>query len=197
MRQLVTLEAWTAPLLALVLAAKPLLALTAGLGRLRPGTGHGSARLASGRELRALRPRRGGAGLRLGTVGARAVALPEKEVYEHVLVVGPPGSGKSSGLILPNILAERGTRSLVIVDPKSELLALSRGAVSRHSEVWVVNFLDPEGSHGYNPLAMVDSYLSAEAFAECWITNTGRSSKEPFWLRPVSPETGLCRAGAA
>ena len=180
-RQLVTLEAWTAPLMALVLAAKPLLALTAGLGRLRPGTGHGSARLASGRELRALRPRRGGAGLRLGTVGARAVALPEKEVYEHVLVVGPPGSGKSSGLILPNILAERGARSLVIVDPKSELLALSRGAVSRHSEVWVVNFLDPEGSHGYNPLAMVHDYLSAEAFAECWITNTGRSSREPFW----------------
>jgi type IV secretion system protein VirD4 len=102
-------------------------------------------------------------------------------VYEHVLVVGPPGSGKSSGLILPNILAERGTRSLVIVDPKSELLGITRGAVSRHSEIWVVNFLDPAGSHGYNPLAMVSDYLSAEAFAECWITNTGRSSKEPFW----------------
>ena len=114
-------------------------------------------------------------------MGARAVALPEKEVYEHVLVVGPPGSGKSSGLILPNILAERGARSLVVVDPKSELLALSRGAVSRHSEVWVVNFLDPDGSHGYNPLALVHDYLSAEAFAECWITNTGRSSREPFW----------------
>ncbi|HXT34028.1 MAG TPA: type IV secretory system conjugative DNA transfer family protein, partial [Chloroflexota bacterium] len=96
-------------------------------------------------------------------------------------VCGPPGSGKSSGLILPNILAERGTRSLVIVDPKSDLLALSRDAVGRHSEVWVVNFLDPEHSHGYNPLDLVSDYLSAEAFADCWITNTGRSAKEPFW----------------
>jgi type IV secretion system protein VirD4 len=180
-QELVTLEFWLLPLLMLLLAAKPLLTVTARLGRLRPGRGHGSARLASGREVRALRPRTGEAGLRLGRIGSHAVALPEREAYEHVLVVGPPGSGKSSGLILPNILAERGTRSLVIVDPKSELLGITRGAVSRHSEIWVVNFLNPEGSHGYNPLAMVSDYLSAEAFAECWITNTGRSSKEPFW----------------
>jgi type IV secretion system protein VirD4 len=180
-RQLVTLELWLTPLLILVLLAKPLLSLTAGLGRLRPGSGHGSARLATDRELRSLRARAGESGLRLGRVRHRAVALPEREVYEHVLVVGPPGSGKSSGLILPNILAERGTRSLVIVDPKSELLGLTRGAVAQHSEVWVVNFLDPVGSHGYNPLALVSDYLSAEAFAECWITNTGRSTREPFW----------------
>jgi type IV secretory pathway TraG/TraD family ATPase VirD4 len=61
-----------------------------------------------------------------------------------VLVCAPPGSGKSSGLIIPNILAERGTRSLVIVDPKSELLGLTCGAVSRHSDVWTVIFLDPD-----------------------------------------------------
>ncbi len=180
-RQLVTLELWLVPLLLLVVLAKPLWTLTARLGRLRPGTGHGTAQMAGTRELRQLRPRRRQAGLRLGQVGRQPIALPEPEVYEHVLVCGPPGSGKSSGLILPNILAERGTRSLVVVDPKSELLSITRGAVERHSEVWVVNFLDPEHSHGYNPLALVDSYLSAEAFAECWVTNTGRSSRDPFW----------------
>ncbi|MGH2409437.1 MAG: type IV secretory system conjugative DNA transfer family protein, partial [Chloroflexota bacterium] len=180
-RQLVTFEFWLVPLLVLAILAKPLWTLTARLGRLRPGSGHGTARLATARELRALKPRRHTAGLRLGQVGRQPVALPEAEVYEHVLVCGPPGSGKSSGLILPNILAERGARSLVIVDPKSDLLALSRDAVSRHSEVWVVNFLDPDHSHGYNPLALVSDYLSAEAFADCWITNTGRSAKEPFW----------------
>jgi type IV secretion system protein VirD4 len=144
------------PLLLLVLLAKPQLALTAGLGRLHPGTGHGSARFATGRELRALRPRQRQTGLRLGLVESRSVVLPDKDVYEHTLVCGPPGSGKSSGLILPNILAERGTRSLVVVDPKSELLDLTRGAVERHSEVWVVNFLDPDHSHGYNTMAKVD-----------------------------------------
>jgi type IV secretion system protein VirD4 len=174
-------ELWLAPLLLLIVLAKPLWTLTARLGRLRPGTGHGTARLAGTRELRQLRPRRHEVGLRLGRVGRRPVALPECDVYEHVLVCGPPGSGKSSGLILPNLLAERGTRSLVIVDPKSELLDITRSAIERHSEVWVVNFLDPEHSHGYNPLALVDSYLAAEGFAECWITNTGRSSRDPFW----------------
>jgi type IV secretion system protein VirD4 len=180
-RRLVDIELWLVPLLALILLAKPIWTLTARLGRLRPGTGHGTARLADSRELRQLRPRRREAGLRLGRVGRQPVALPEAEVYEHVLVCGPPGSGKSSGLIIPNILAERGTRSLVVVDPKSELLSITRGAVERHSEVWVVNFLDPQHSHGYNPLAMVDSYLAAESFAECWVSNTGRSSRDPFW----------------
>jgi type IV secretion system protein VirD4 len=180
-RALVGVELWLVPILILVVLAKPLWTLTARLGRLRPGTGHGTARLASTRELRQLRPRRREAGLWLGRVGRRSVVLPEAEVYEHILVCGPPGSGKSSGLILPNLLTERGTRSLVIVDPKSELLEITRRAIERHSEVWVVNFLDPEHSHGYNPLALVDSYLAAEGFAECWITNTGRSSRDPFW----------------
>ena len=133
------------------------------------------------RDLRSLRSGHAEAGLRLGRVGRQSVALPEREVYEHTLVCGPPGSGKSSGLFIPNILSERGTRSLVIVDPKSELLSLTVDAVSRHSEIWVVNFLDPSMSHGYNPLALVNSYLSAEAFAECWVSNTGRSAHEPFW----------------
>ncbi len=146
-RQLVTLELWIVPFIVLVLLAKPLWTLTARLGRLRPGTGHGTAQLAGVRELRQLRPRRSETGLRLGQVGRRTVALPEAEVYEHVLVCGPPGSGKSSGLILPNILAERGTRSLVIVDPKSELLSITRGAVERHSEVWVVNWLRQVPAH--------------------------------------------------
>jgi type IV secretion system protein VirD4 len=180
-RQLVSLEGWLVLLLTVVALAKPLLNLTASLGWLRPGSGYGSARLASKREVRALRARRQQAGMRLGRVDGRTIALPEPEVYEHVLVCGPPGSGKSSGLIIPNILAERGTRSLVIVDPKSELATRTRGAVSRHSEVWLVNFLDPRQSRGYNPLAYVTDYLSAEAFADCWITNTGRSSRDPFW----------------
>ena len=141
-----TLELWLVPLLLLILLARPLLTLTAGLRRIRPGTGHGSAHLASGREIRDLRPHSKQAVLRLGLAAAQPVALPEKEVYEHVLVCGPPGSGKSSGLIIPNILAERGARSLVIVDPKSELLDLTRAAVARHSEVWVVNFLDPRAA---------------------------------------------------
>jgi type IV secretion system protein VirD4 len=180
-RALVGVELWLVPILILVVLAKPLWTLTARLGRLRPGTGHGTARFAGASELRQLRPRRREAGLWLGRVGRRPVVLPESEVYEHILVCGPPGSGKSSGLILPNLLIERGTRSLVIVDPKSELLEVTRRAIERHSEVWVVNFLDPEHSHGYNPLALVDSYLAAEGFAECWITNTGRSSRDPFW----------------
>jgi len=167
------------PLLILTYIAMKI-TINANFGRLQPGTGHGSARWGTRLELWAMRPRRR-LGLMLGCVGRRRVALREREVFEHVLVVGPPGSGKSSGLIIPNLLRERGNRSLVIVDPKAELVSCTYAALSRNYEPWIVNFLDPRVSRAYNPLAHVTDYLSAEAFAECWITNTGRSTSEPFW----------------
>jgi type IV secretion system protein VirD4 len=178
-RGLVTAEVLLAPLLRGLALARPLVA--GGLGRLRPSVSHGSARLAGRRELRRLRPR-GNGPLYLGTAQGHAVALPEQVVYRHTLVVGPPGSGKSSGLIIPNLLRERGTRSLVIVDPKNELIECTYAAVRRHADPWVVNFLDPVTSRAYNPLALIgDNAVEALNLAECWIANTGKSQSEPFW----------------
>jgi type IV secretion system protein VirD4 len=178
-RGLVTAEALLVPLLLGLALARPLLA--GGLGRLRPSSSHGSARLASRRELRRLRPR-GHGPLYLGTAQGGTVALPEKLVYQHTLVVGPPGSGKSSGLIIPNLLRERGARSLVIVDPKNELIECTYAAVRRHADPWVINFLDPVTSRAYNPLTLVgDNAVEALNLAECWIANTGKSQSEPFW----------------
>ncbi len=151
--------------------------------RARPGTSHGSARWANGAELAALRPRRGHADLVLGRVGRRLVALPERDQYEHLLLVAPTGAGKTSGVILPNLLAEPGTRSLVITDPKRELLRKSTPALlTRYSRerVWTLDFLDPTLSRGYNPLAYVTDAATADLFAQTWVRNTGES-KDAFW----------------
>ncbi len=147
------------------------------------GTSHGSARWADGRELAALRPRRGHAGLVVGRVGRRFVAVPEREQYEHLLLVAPTGAGKTSGVILPNLLTEPGTRSLVITDPKRELLRKSTYALrARYGQenVWVLDFLDPALSRGYNPLAYVTDAATADLFAQTWVRNTGES-KDAFW----------------
>lgn len=149
----------------------------------RPGTSHGSARWADARELAALRPRPSRADLVVGRVGRRLVAIPEKEQYEHLLLVAPTGAGKTSGVILPNLLAEPGTRSLVITDPKRELLRKSTPALRtryRPGNLWALDFLDPGLSRGYNPLAYVTDAASADLFAQTWVRNTGES-KDAFW----------------
>jgi len=152
----------------------------------RPGTSHGSARWATPAEVRALRPRREGGDLIVGEVGRwrpRPVAIPEGQLYEHTLLVAPNGTGKTAGLIVPNLLAEAGRRSLVIADAKGELAKLTgahlRGVLGAE-RVRVLDFLDPALSVGYNPLAYVTDAASAALFAEAWVANTG-TSREAFW----------------
>ncbi len=164
-----------------------LVAMAAALVRgRRPGTSHGSARWATPAEVRALRPRRAGADLIVGEVGRwrpRPVAIPEDQLYEHTLLVAPNGTGKTAGLIVPNLLAETGRRSLVIADAKGELAKLTGAhlrAVLGAERVQILDFLDPTLSVGYNPLAYVTDAASAALFAEAWVQNTG-TSKEAFW----------------
>jgi type IV secretion system protein VirD4 len=149
----------------------------------RPGTSHGSARWASRGERHGRRPREGYADLIVGRAGRHAVTIPEEEQYQHLLLVAPTGAGKTSGLILPNLLREPGTRSLVITDPKRELLRLTLPylrATYGDDRVLAFDFLDPALSTGYNPLAAVIDAASADLFAQTWVRNTG-TSKEPFW----------------
>jgi len=149
----------------------------------RPGTSHGSARWASDAERAALRPRTGHTDLVVGRIGRHLVSVHERDQYEHLLLVAPTGAGKTSGVILPNLLAEPKTRSLVITDPKRELLRKSTPAMRARygaENVWTLDFLDPALSRGYNPLAYVTDAATADLFAQTWVRNTGES-KDAFW----------------
>ncbi len=151
------------------------------LGALTPSAAHGSARLATWRDLRGLRAGRRTPRLALGIAEGGVVALHGAEQFQNVLVIGPPGSGKSAGLIIPNLLEETGTRSLVITDLKGELVETTLAAVSRTHDARVLDFLKPETGARYNPLAHIHDYLSALAFATTWVANTGESKSEPYW----------------
>jgi type IV secretion system protein VirD4 len=151
--------------------------------RTRPSASHGSAHWAGAAELRRTRPRRGHADLVVGRVGRHQVSIHERAQYEHLLLVAPTGAGKTSGVILPNLLAEPGTRSLVITDPKRELLRTTSSQLRRRYDarsVWALDFLDPSLSYGYNPLAYVTDAATADLFAQTWVRNTG-TSKDAFW----------------
>jgi type IV secretion system protein VirD4 len=168
--------------------------------RARPTASHGSARLATRREIGRLRPRPGEAHFVAGTSGRgprqQIVSIPEAEHYEHLLLDAPNGAGKTSGFIIPNLLGETGGRTIIVADPKRELLKTTAPhlrTIYPPGRVWVLDFYDPTLSQGYNPLAWVRDMRTADLFARTWVKNTGTSGSEPFWDNAA---TTLIAAGA-
>ena len=75
----------------------------------------------------------------------------------HLLLFGPNGSGKGTRLLVSNLLRLR-DRSLVVIDPKGELTAITADYRRSLGEVVVLNpfnVLDLGGA-GFNPLAALD-----------------------------------------
>ncbi len=122
-----------------------------------------------------------GAPLLLGERAGVNVALDRSVQVLNVLLVGPPNTGKSAGFIIPNLRREDGSRSVVVTDLKNELLKKSYGALERDHDVWVLNFLSPATSLGYNPLVYCTDPLATALFCDAWISNTGASDDDPFW----------------
>jgi len=146
---------------------------------LKPTVAHGSARWMLRAELRALRYT--GAPLVLGVCDGLTVALDRALQVLNVLLIGPPGTGKSAAYFIANLRREHGDRAVVATDLKNELLKKCYTALANKHEVWVLNFLSPKTSLGYNPLAYCTDPLATALFCDAWIANTGASEKDPFW----------------
>ncbi|HEY1723310.1 MAG TPA: type IV secretory system conjugative DNA transfer family protein [Magnetospirillaceae bacterium] len=124
-----------------------------------------------------------------GSIGHRiriGEALP-------TLVIGPNGSGKGTRFLMPNLLQNNGA-SLVVVDPKGELTAVSAPFRRQFSRVVVLNpfnvLVDIPGyedmkSEGYNPFIDFDPAspsfnVKTSLLAEAIVPITGRE-REPHW----------------
>ena len=99
---------------------------------------------------------------------------------KHLITIGPPGSGKSAGLVVPNVADL--PRSMLIIDPKGEIAAITAKARARLGKVVVLNpfgiFADELPhlkSQGFNVMAGLDPRSDdfaddAAALAEALIT---------------------------
>jgi type IV secretion system protein VirD4 len=111
----------------------------------------------------------------------------EKIVYEgerHALLFGPNGTGKGTRFLIPNLLSIK-DRSVVVVDPKGELAAVTADYRRTVGDVVMLNPFDVLGlgSAGFNPLASLDPkspnfYDDAAALGEALIRIEG---KDPHW----------------
>lgn len=118
--------------------------------------------------------------------------------YKHkrnlnVLVVGGSGAGKSRTYAIPNIM--QCNCSMVITDPKAELLRKTGGVLERNGyEVRVFDLINPETFWCYNPFAYVWDDKDVLKLINNLIRNTtpkGAQSSDPFWEKS---ETALLQA---
>ena len=111
----------------------------------------------------------------------------ERLVYEgerHVLLFGPNGTGKGTRFLIPNLLSIK-DRSIVVIDPKGELAAVTADYRRTVGDVVMLNPFNMLGlgSAGFNPLAALDPkspnfYDDAAALGEALIKS---SDKDPHW----------------
>ena len=159
------------------------------------GYEHGSARFAESFEIREsttqinLTEKCGCGGLPLYSDGGDILWVDGKDT--NSLIVSSTGGGKSRRICTPILLSDIAAGySLVVTDPKAELLKSSYDFLKRHGyNIKIINFRDPQNSNRWNPLYRGASMykerpdLAAEAFCEVGhcIYQHIHSEKDPFW----------------
>lgn len=111
----------------------------------------------------------------------------------NILCTGGAGTGKSRGLIKPNIL--QANSSYIVTDPSGELLESMGGFLQTQGyEIRVFNLSDMEHSDRYNPFRYIRTQAGVLTMISALIKNTtpkGSRSNDPFWEKA---ETALLEA---
>lgn len=99
----------------------------------------------------------------------------------HALVVGQSGSGKSTAVLIPNIL--RSVCSLCIHDPSGELYQLTARAKKQQGyTIKVIWYDNPELSETINPLSRCHTKSDFRQLAKIIIgSNLGEGGNDKFW----------------
>ena len=153
----------------------------------------------------------------MDAINPKRLSISPHDSLEHLHLIGPTGSGKSTAmlhLILADITAGR---SVLVLDPKADLVTsiLERIPEERVGDVAII---DPSDSCpcGFNPLAfkdygspslIADAVLSVlkEIFSDCWgiytqdvltaalLTLTDTENATLLWLLPLLTDEGFRR----
>jgi type IV secretory pathway TraG/TraD family ATPase VirD4 len=116
------------------------------------------------------------------------IGLPESAVAQHVAVVGPSGGGKTTGLIVPWILAGlRAGFSVVTVDVKGDLLDRVRDEARRQGRragirPMSLDYTRPDRSISWNWLAELDSDRAIDNAVQSILGRQPTPGTDPYFF---------------
>lgn len=101
----------------------------------------------------------------------------------NVLVCGGSGAGKTRSYCKPNIM--QANTSFVVLDPKGEIIRDTGSLLEKKGyEVRVLDLINMEKSHCYNPFRYIDSDNDVQKLVTNLFKSTtpkGSQSSDPFW----------------
>ena len=118
-----------------------------------------------------------------------SVSFARKDLRSHkrnlnTLIVGGPGSGKTTGYVYPNLLEM--SSNYVVLDPSGEVCRNTAKVLQEKGgyTVKVLDLKDPAHSWGYNPFAYIKSDDDVQRIVTAIYKATtapGSHSQDPFW----------------
>ncbi len=112
--------------------------------------------------------------------------LPLDLSYQGVLIVAATGMGKTSVIVINNLLlAEKNGNSFIVTDPSGEILNLTRGYLEKELgyQIQVINPTNLPESDTYNPLESIENFSDAQKVASILIDSAfpTTSPTDSFW----------------
>ena len=100
---------------------------------------------------------------------------------QNVLVLGVPGSGKSRGHVLPNLMEMNS--SFVVLDPKGELFDIAAKMLGKRGyRVQCVDFDTPRDTFDfYNPLNFIKNEDDILRLTDLLVSDSKRHCNDVFW----------------
>lgn len=118
----------------------------------------------------------------LGKLGKDYIIQPtESKPNRNIMIMGDPGSAKTQGFVITNVLNET-ENSIVVTDPKGEVYEYTADFKARQGyEVHVINFSKMNHSDRYNPLDYVNSDTEATNVATKIVDSANKDGKKDVW----------------
>lgn len=132
---------------------------------------------------------------------SKKISIAFSNIFEHLIIIGPTGAGKSTAIFIPNLLQDNSFNnsdsSIVITDPKGEIYDLTANyQYSIGRNVKVFSPYDSARSIHYNPLDFCknksevislarDILVSGNKAVE--LRNGGGGNKDSVWINMATP----------